>query len=136
MSLPTTATSYQYYLSNSATSLTTGDWTGDAWTNYTSGTAFNINPGTSGTYYLFVKQISDVATNTSSTTDYVTIGSVTYHRYGKYQFDYDTPEWSYVSKDIYYSTANDAGNDERRYRRRISTFIWCYYSYYLQKMNL
>ena len=85
---------------------------------YTSGTAFYINPGTTGQYYLFVKQILDNATNTSSTANQVTIGGVTYHRYGLYKFDYIKPIWSYVSKDIYYSTENDAGNDDYANRER------------------
>ncbi|MBQ2835654.1 MAG: GBS Bsp-like repeat-containing protein, partial [Clostridia bacterium] len=59
-----TSNSYQYFLSTSDSPTATGTLS-----NYTSGTAFDINPGTSGQYYLYVRQISDNATNTSSTSN-------------------------------------------------------------------
>ena len=53
--------SYQYYLSNSATALSGGNWT-----NYTSGTAFTIGSGLTGQYYLFVKRVNDNLSNIST----------------------------------------------------------------------
>ena len=79
--------SYQYYLSLSSTALS-----GGSWKNYTSGTAISLNPGTSGTYYLFIKRANDNAGNasTSNGSD-VSVSGTTYHRYGPYLFDYDAP---------------------------------------------
>ena len=67
---PATGNSYQYYLSTSSTALS-----GGSWTNYTSGTAFTIGTGITGTRYLFVKQIKDkkIAVQLGSVADtYVT----------------------------------------------------------------
>ena len=75
--------SYQYYLSTSSTELSGGEWT-----NYTSGTAFTIGEGRTGTYYLFVKRIRDNVGNTSTASGTVTtIGGATYQRFGEYIFD-------------------------------------------------
>ena len=82
-----TSNSYQYYLSNSATALS-----GGAWTTYTSGTAISLNPGTTGTYYLFVKRVKDNAGNTSTANGTAaTVSGTTYQRFGAYQFDYTAP---------------------------------------------
>ena len=69
----------QYYLSNSENALSGGEWK-----TYTSGTSFEINPGTSGTYYLFIKNIIDNAGNTSTANGgtEVTIGEPKYKRFG------------------------------------------------------
>ena len=97
------ATTYQYYLSNSSTALNSGDWTGDAWTTYTSGTAISLNPGVSGTYYLFVKRVTDRAGNKSTAKGTATtIGSTTYQRFGPYQFDYIKPTAT-ASASTYYT---------------------------------
>lgn len=79
--------SYQYYLSNNSTALS-----GGSWANYTSGNAVSLNPGVSGTYYLFIKRASDNAGNvsTSNGSD-VSVSGTIYHRYGPYLFDYDAP---------------------------------------------
>ena len=79
--------SYQYYL---ATGPNGG---GGSWTNYTSGKTFTIGAGKTGSYYLFVKRISDNASNISTaagSTD-TTLGSTTYHRFGPYTFDNIAP---------------------------------------------
>ena len=52
--------SYQYYLSSSATEQKDGTWT-----NYTSGTAFSIGTGITGTRYIHVKSVSDNTGNSS-----------------------------------------------------------------------
>jgi len=84
--------SYQYYLSNSSTALS-----GGAWTTYTSGTAFNINPGTSGTYYLFVKRINNlIGTASTSGGTATTVSGTTYQRFGPYKFDYTAPTYTSV----------------------------------------
>ena len=56
---------------------------------YNSGSAFTIGGGKTGTYYLYVKSISDTATNTS--VGNITIGGVSYHKYGPYKFDNTNP---------------------------------------------
>ena len=74
--------SYQYYLSTSSTS-----FSGGSWTPYKSGESFTIGTGLNGTYYLFVKQISDMATNKSKQNGtIITIGGTEYHRFGAYTF--------------------------------------------------
>ena len=79
--------SYQYYLSTSSTALS-----GGSWINYSNGGVTNLNPGVSGTYYLFIKRASDNAGNmsTSNGSD-VSVSGTIYHRYGPYLFDYDAP---------------------------------------------
>lgn len=80
--------SYQYYLSTSDSSLT-----GGSWTNYTSGSEFTIGTGLNGTYYLYVKRVSDNAGNVSTTKGTaVTIEGTTYHRFGPHKFDNMAPE--------------------------------------------
>ncbi len=81
---------YQYYLSTSNTTLTGG--TGK-WVEYSQGKAFTIDPATSGTYYLFVRKLTDNAGNVSTAsggTD-INAGDVACHRFGTYQFDKDAP---------------------------------------------
>lgn len=79
--------SYQYYLSSSSTELSDGSWK-----KYTSGTAFSIGSGITGTRYLFVKRVSDNAGNvsTSNGTE-VAVNNVTYQRFGSYVFDNTKP---------------------------------------------
>ena len=80
--------SYQYYLSNSNTSLNGGNWT-----TYKSGVSQMIGTGLNGTYYLFVKQITDNATNVSSQIGtIITIGGTNYHRFGPYIFNNTKPK--------------------------------------------
>lgn len=79
--------SYQYYLSSSSTALS-----GGSWKDYTSGTAFTIGSGITGTRYLFVKRVSDNAGNTSTANGTATtISNVTYQRFGSYVFDNTKP---------------------------------------------
>lgn len=83
--------SYQYYLSTSDTALS-----GGSWKTYTSGTAFSLNPSTSGTYYLFVKRILDAVGwysnyDSAGTDRRVTVDGTTYLRFGAYQFDKTAP---------------------------------------------
>ena len=81
--------SYQYYLSNSATSLS-----GGSWTNYTNGTAFTAGSGKTGEYYLFVKRVNDSLSNISTGgtgNTNTTVSSVVYHRFGPYKFDNQGP---------------------------------------------
>jgi len=79
--------SYQYYLSTSSSALT-----GGSWTNYTSGSSFTIGNGLTGTYYLYVRQISDVVGNISTTNGTLTtISGTAYHRFGTYVFDNSAP---------------------------------------------
>ena len=74
--------SYQYYLSTSSTALS-----GGSWTDYTSGTAFTLGNGKNGTFYLFVKQVSDNAGNVSTANGTATtISSTAYQRFGTYVF--------------------------------------------------
>ena len=80
--------SYQYYLSTSSTS-----FSGGSWTPYNSGQSFTIGTGLNGTYYLFVKQISDMATNKSKQNGtIITIGGTEYHRFGAYIFNNTKPK--------------------------------------------
>ncbi len=71
---------YQYYLSTSGAELL-----GGSWQNYTSGTAFTIGNGMTGTRYIWVKQIADNAGNKSETNN----GS--YHVSSAYVFDNTAP---------------------------------------------
>ena len=76
-------TSYQYYLSTSSTRLS-----GGSWTTYSSGAPKTIGEGLNGTYYLFVKQVSDKCSNTSTTKGTLTtISRTKYHRFGPYKFE-------------------------------------------------
>ena len=59
--------SCEYYLSTSSTSFSGGDWI-----TYKSGVRQTIGTGYNGTYYLFVKQIRDNATNVSNQTGTIT----------------------------------------------------------------
>ena len=81
-------TSLQYYISTSSTELLGGEWK-----NYASGTAFEINPQVSGTYYLFVKNVSDNAGNVGISNQGIatTIDGEIYQCFGTYQFDYEKP---------------------------------------------
>jgi hypothetical protein len=72
--------SYQWQMGTSSTTAPTGTWT-----TYTSGTAFTAGTGLTGTYYLWVKQVSDNAGNKSVTTT----GSYTVA--GTYIFDNTAP---------------------------------------------
>lgn len=72
---------YQYYLSTSGAELL-----GGSWQNYTSGTAFTIGNGMTGTRYIWVKQIADNAGNKSETNN----GS--YHVSSAYTFDNTAPK--------------------------------------------
>jgi hypothetical protein len=54
---------YQWQLGTSATVAPTGTWN-----SYTSGATFNIGAGLNGTRYVWIKQVSDNATNVSSGT--------------------------------------------------------------------
>ena len=80
--------SLQYYLSNSATKLSGGEWK-----SYSNGNAFEIKPQVSGTYYLFIKNIRDKAGNTGFTTQgtTITIDGTMYQYFGAYQFDFEKP---------------------------------------------
>ena len=78
-----TSNSYQYYLSTSSTTLS-----GGTWRNYTSGVAFTIGSGITGTRYLFIKRVNDKVGNTSTSNGTATtISGTTYHRFGSYVFD-------------------------------------------------
>ena len=85
-----TTNSYQYYLSTSSTSLV-----GGSWKNYTSGTAFNLGSGLTGTYYLFVKEIKDTVLNESSNSTTVNLNNINCRRYGTYVFDNTPPQITY-----------------------------------------
>ncbi|MBR3132891.1 MAG: InlB B-repeat-containing protein, partial [Clostridia bacterium] len=76
--------SYQYALSTSNETAPSSGWT-----NYTSGSATTIGTDLNGTYYLWVKQVADNATNVS-TTGGTKVGN--YHVYGPYVFDNTAPE--------------------------------------------
>lgn len=76
--------SYQYYLSNSNNGLA-----GGAWTSYTSGNAFTIGNGLTGTYYLYVKQVSDNLGNVSAANKVVS--NVSCYMVGPYVFDNSGP---------------------------------------------
>ena len=80
-------TNQQYYLTTNASPTTTDQLGSVAY--YNSGSAFTIGGGKTGTYYLYVKSISDTATNTS--VGNITIGGVSYHKYGPYKFDNTNP---------------------------------------------
>ena len=64
---------------------------GAAWTGYTSGSAFTVGSGLSGTYYLWVRHVKDAAGNTS-----VSSPNTDYHRFGPYYFDSTAPDLSEV----------------------------------------
>ncbi|MBR3133049.1 MAG: InlB B-repeat-containing protein [Clostridia bacterium] len=76
--------SYQYALSTSNETAPSSGWT-----NYTNGTANTIGTDLNGTYYLWVKQVADNATNIS-TTGGTKVGD--YHVFGPYVFDNIPPE--------------------------------------------
>ncbi len=77
-----TTNSYKYYLSTSSTNPTASGYkTG----SYTSGTAFSIGSGLTGTYYLFLPVIQDTLGNTSTAT------ITGYYRTGTYVFDNKGP---------------------------------------------
>ena len=81
--------SYQYYLSSSSTTLSGGEWK-----DYTSGTAFSLSPkdNASGTFYLFVKRVSDNAGNVSTASGTAqAVSGTTYQRFGEYKFDFVKP---------------------------------------------
>ena len=75
--------SYEYYLSSSDTELTGGEWI-----TYTSGTEFTIGTNLNGNYYLFVKEVSDIAGNKSTAegSTETTVEETKYHRFGVYKF--------------------------------------------------
>ena len=97
-------TSLQYYLSTSSTELLGGEWK-----NYASGTAFEINPQVSGTYYLFVKNVIDNAGNVGTSNQGIatTIDGEIYQCFGTYQFDYEKPT---IGK-LYMKEGNIDGED-------------------------
>ena len=99
--------SFEYYVSDSSNSLHGSNWTG-----YTNGTAQTIGTGKTGTYYVFVKRLSNVIdgqTNISTLGGVlVKIGNETYHRFGPYKFDNTKPVWSFYQK----SNTNKEMNDE------------------------
>ena len=99
--------SYQYYLSTSSTTLT-----GGSWVNYTSGTANTIGTDLTGTYYLFVKSIKDVAgsTNTADGTN-KTINGITYYQYGPYYFDNKAPTAGTLTMKLDSSTGSNYTNN-------------------------
>lgn len=76
-------TSYQYQLSTSKDTVPTGTWN-----NYTSGTPLTIGNGLTGTYYLWIREIKDVAGNTSNK-DGTKVGNC--HVFGTYIFDNQGP---------------------------------------------
>jgi len=78
-----TNNSYQYYLSTSSSGVE-----GGSWTNYSSGTAFSIGSGITGTRYLYVRTVSDKLGNVSTANGTMTAG---YHRFGAYVFDNTAP---------------------------------------------
>ena len=79
--------SYQYYLSTSGTALS-----GGSWTNYTSATAFTIGSGKNGTFYLFVKRVSDNVGNISTANGTAqAVSGTTYQKFGTYVFDNTAP---------------------------------------------
>ena len=79
---------YEYCLGTDSNSPAAGA----AWTGYTSGSAFTIGSGLSGTYYLWVRHVRDTAGNYS-----VSNPNVDYHRFGPYYFDSTAPDLSGVS---------------------------------------
>ena len=80
--------SYQYYLSTSDTELIEGEWT-----DYISEREFTIGEGKTGTYYLYVKRVSDNLANISEETGILQqIEGEVYHRFGPYKFDNAAPE--------------------------------------------
>lgn len=79
--------SYQYYVSSSSTSLV-----GGSWQNYSSGSSFNIGGGYDGSWYIFVKRVSDNAGNISNQYGTMTqVGGEYYHVFGPYIFDNTAP---------------------------------------------
>lgn len=80
------STSYRYFLSTSSEA-TTVENIG----SYTANTEFKIGNGLTGTYYLYVRQVSDVSGNLSQTDNYVTINNIVYHRLASYTFDNTNP---------------------------------------------
>lgn len=74
---------YQYYLSESSSSLV-----GGSWTNYVNNRNVTIGNGLTGTYYLWVKRVKDTAGNWSNDSDY--------HVFGPYRFDNTAPDLSSV----------------------------------------
>ena len=76
-------TSYQYQLSTSKDTVPTGTWN-----NYTSGTPLTIGNGLTGTYYLWIREIKDIAGNTSNK-DGTKVGNC--HVFGTYIFDNQGP---------------------------------------------
>ena len=98
--------SYQYYLSNSSTDLAGGEWR-----NYNSGATITLNPGISGTYYLFVKRVNDNAGNASTTNGTAQeVSGTTYQRFGTYQFDYDKPTAGTLTMKLGSASGNDYTN--------------------------
>lgn len=82
-----TDNTYEYCLCTDSNSPAAGA----AWTGYTSGSAFTIGSGLSGTYYLWVRHVKDAAGNTS-----VSSPNTDYHRFGPYYFDSTAPDLSGV----------------------------------------
>lgn len=93
----TSGNTFQYYLSDSSNSLRNGSWT-----TYQNGTAQTIGAGKTGTYYVFVKRLSNVIdgqTNLSTLGGIlIKIGNETYHRFGPYRFDNTNPVWTFYQK--------------------------------------
>ena len=96
-----TGAEQKYCLLPSSTSLN-----GATWKDYTSGTAFTVDPD-SGEYYLFVKRI---ARSTSNGTD-ITIDGTVYHRYGPYRFDKTNPTAGTLTMKLGSASGNNYTND-------------------------
>lgn len=129
-----TNNTYQYYLSSSSTMLTDGEWT-----NYQSGESFTIGAKKDGIYYLFVKAITDTASNksTDSFNDTFVIDNVTYHRFGPYIFDNTSPSCSITSSTSKYTNTNlvltVTGNDENGLSDAAYSFDGVNFSHNYQK---
>lgn len=129
-----TNNTYQYYLSSSSTMLTDGEWT-----NYQSGESFTIGTKKDGIYYLFVKAITDTASNksTDSFNDTFVIDNVTYHRFGPYIFDNILPSCSITSSTSKYTNTNlvlmVTGNDENGLSDAAYSFDGVNFSHNYQK---
>ena len=93
----TNGNTFEYYVSSSSNSLSSGSWT-----TYQNGVAQTIGTGLTGTYYVFVKRLSNVIdgqTNQSTLGGIlIKIGNDTYHRFGPYRFDNTNPVWSFYQK--------------------------------------
>ena len=85
---------YQYCLSQN----TSSPESSAEWKTYTNGTSFSIGAGLTGTYYMYVKPVTDKAGNKSTDT---------YHKYGPYLFDNSAPADSIQSVYGWYESATE-----------------------------